>query len=69
MNRAYTSTVATDVKVGDTIIFDQPRYDARIERITHNEYGVRLHANNDTYSIHLGRGDTIRVLHRFQGAP
>lgn len=63
MNRPYTSTVATAVKVGDTIIFDNPRYDTRIERITHGQYAtVGLYANNDTFSLYLEPTDTIRVL-------
>lgn len=62
MNRPYTSTKAMDVKVGDTITFDHPRYDVTIERITHGEYTVGLYANDDTYSLHLQPNDTIRVL-------
>jgi hypothetical protein len=63
MIRAFTSTKGADIKVGDTIIFDNPRYDIRIERITHGHYAtVGLYANDDTFCLYLAPTDTIRVL-------
>lgn len=67
MNRPYTSTQAANVKVGDTIIFDTPRWDVVIEEARPmNENGwIWLTANNDTWSLALKTTDTVRVL---QGA-
>ena len=64
MSRPFTSTKAPDVKVGDVITFDNPRYDVAIESIgeANCAYSIVLRGNNDTYSIFLKPTDTIRVL-------
>lgn len=61
MTTSFTSTIATNVREGDTITFDDPRYDVVIDRITHGELTIGLHGNNDTYSLFLRPTDTIRV--------
>lgn len=61
MTTYFKSTIATDVREGDTITFDDPRYDVVIERITHGDHTIGLHGNNDTYSLFLRPTDTIRV--------
>jgi hypothetical protein len=67
MNRPYTRTQAANVKAGDTIIFDTPRWDVVVEeaRPMIEDGWVMLTANNDTWSLALKTTDTVRVL---QGA-
>jgi hypothetical protein len=63
MSRPYKSTPVTGVKVGDTIIFNQPRYDVTVERTSATVDGwIGLHANDDTWSLYLKPADTARVL-------
>lgn len=64
MNRPYKSTQAASVNVGDTIIFDTPRWDVVIEesRPMNADGWIMLTANNDTWSLALKTTDTVRVL-------
>lgn len=64
MIRAFTHTFAADVKAGDTIIFDTPRWDVPIERISVAQCDgwVGLHGNKEQFSLYLKPTDTIRVL-------
>jgi hypothetical protein len=64
VSRTTTRTLATSVKVGDIITFDDPRYDVAIESIgeARCDYSVILRGNNDTYTLFLKPTDTIRVL-------
>lgn len=54
-------TVATDINVGDTITFDNPRYDMLIERIAPGQYGIGFYANDDSCSLYLRPQDTVLV--------
>lgn len=64
MIRAFKSTPATAVKVGDTIIFDCPMRGRLIERtsIAECDGWIGLHASNGDWRIFLAPTDTIRVL-------
>lgn len=64
MNRAYKSTTAVNVKPGDTVIFDEPRWDVVIEEAAPMSIDgwTKLTANNGTWSLCLKNSDTVRVL-------
>ena len=64
MSRAFTSTPAAQVKPGDTVIFDTPRWDVVIEETEPMALDgwTILRANNSTWSLALKHTDTIRVL-------
>lgn len=64
MSRPFTSTKATDVKVGDTITYFDVIEDVQIQRITACQYDgwIGLYGNNDKFSLYVQRTDTVRVL-------
>jgi hypothetical protein len=64
MNRPFKSTPAVQVKPGDTVIFDTPRWDVVIEEAEpmSTDGWTILRANNDTWSLALKNTDTVRVL-------
>lgn len=66
MIRAFKSTPAVQVKPGDTVIFDTPRWDVVIEEVApmSADGGTILRGNNDTWSLALKDTDTIRVLQK-----
>lgn len=66
MTRQFKSTQAINVKSGDTVIFDAPRWDVVIEEVRDMAIDgwTLLTANNDTWSLALKNTDTIRVLQR-----
>jgi hypothetical protein len=64
MNRSFKSTQAINVKPGNTVIFDTPRWDVVIEEaepMSADGWTI-LRANNDTWSLALKNTDTVRVL-------
>lgn len=64
MSRPFKSTQAINVKTGDTVIFDTPRWDVVIEEVRDmaTDGWTLLTANDDTWSLALKNTDTIRVL-------
>jgi hypothetical protein len=60
----YKSTRACDVKVGDVIMFDNPRYTVTIEQIDEcdTDGWIMFSANDETWTLFLKQTDTIRVM-------
>ena len=70
MSRAFTSTKATDIKVGDRLTFGDPCQIITVENITTEEYDgwTGLHGTSTIFSSktpwfgYYKPTDTIRVL-------
>lgn len=63
-SRPYTSTPAANVKPGDVVIFDTPRWDVTIERVfnAQTDGWIKLTGNSETWTLFLKNTDTVRVL-------